>query len=359
MHDHNQDRMDGYIMDDKKMKAQLFYGPGDVRFEETDIPGVGRGEALVKIRSALTCGSDLKTYRRGHPTMIVDGSVFGHEWAGDIIELGEGVEDFSIGDRVVAVNSVPCFKCYYCKLERYSMCENLVYNNGAYAEYIKIPSDILAVNTIKIPRHIDYSQAALLEPLACAVHGIDESNITEGDMVAVNGAGPIGLFFTALAKLKGAIVISSDLSEERIKVARELGADLTVNASEVDDQVSAVKDLTEGGRGVDVAIEATGFPKVWEMTILMARKGGTVNLFGGCASGTSINIDTKLLHYSELTIKGIYHHTPYYVKKAFKLIDKGLFDTKKFITADMPLSRLVDALELMGKQRGIKYNITT
>jgi len=346
-------------MDDKKMKAQLFYGPGDVRFEETDIPRVGRGEALVKIRSALTCGSDLKTYRRGHPTMIVDGSVFGHEWAGDIIELGEGVEDFSIGDRVVAVNSVPCFKCYYCKLERYSMCENLVYNNGAYAEYIKIPSDILAVNTIKIPRHIDYSQAALLEPLACAVHGIDESNITEGDMVAVNGAGPIGLFFTALAKLKGAIVISSDLSEERLKVARELGADLTVNASEVDDQVSAVKDLTEGGRGVDVAIEATGFPKVWEMTILMARKGGTVNLFGGCASGTSINIDTKLLHYSELTIKGIYHHTPYYVKKAFKLIDKGLFDTKKFITADMPLSRLVDALELMGKQRGIKYNITT
>jgi L-iditol 2-dehydrogenase len=123
--------------------------------------------------------------------------------------------------------------------------------------------------------------------------------------------------------------------------------------------VAAVKNLTEGGRGVDVAIEATGFPKVWEMTILMARKGGTVNLFGGCASGTSIKIDTKLLHYSELIIKGIYHHTPYHVKKAFKLIDKGLFDTKKFITADRPLSQLVDTLELMGKQKGIKYNITT
>jgi len=326
----------------KKMKAQLFYGPGDVRLEETDIPGIGPGEALVKIRSALTCGSDLKTYRRGHPTMIVNGSVFGHEWAGDIAELGEGVRDFEVGDRVAAVNSVPCFRCYYCKLERYSMCENLVYNNGAYAEYIKIPSDILAVNTIKIPDHIDYSSAALLEPLACAVHGIDESNITEGDMVAVNGAGPIGLFFVALAKLKGAIVISSDLSDERLDAAK----------------VQAVRDLTEGARGVDVSIEATGFPEVWEKTILMARKGGTVNLFGGCASGTSINIDTALLHYGELTIKGVYHHTPYHVRKAFNLIDKGLFDTSRFITADMPLSRLVDALELMGRQKGIKYDIT-
>jgi len=342
----------------KKMKAQLFYGPGDVRFEETDVPKIGPGEALVKIKSALTCGSDLKTYKRGHPTMIVDGSVFGHEWAGDIVELGSGVEDFSIGDRVVAVNSVPCFRCYYCKLERYSICENLIYNNGAYAQYIKIPADILSINTLKVPDHIDYSAAALLEPLACAVHGIDESNITEGDMVAVNGAGPIGLFFVALAKLKGAIVISSDLSDGRLEVAKELGADFTVNATKVDDQVQAVKDLTAGGRGVDVAIEATGFPKVWEMTILMARKGGTVNLFGGCASGTTITIDTQLLHYSELTIKGIYHHTPYYVRKAFKLIEKGLFDTSKFITSDMPLERLVDALELMGQQKGIKYNIT-
>ncbi|MCJ7666054.1 MAG: zinc-binding dehydrogenase, partial [Actinobacteria bacterium] len=308
---------------------------------------------------ALTCGSDLKTYKRGHPTMIVDGSVFGHEWAGDIVELGQGVKDFAIGDRVVAANSVPCFKCHYCKLERYSMCENLVYNNGAYAEYIKIPAGILAINTFKIPDHVDYSQAALTEPLACAVHGIDESNITEGDTVAVNGAGPIGLFFVALAKLKGAIVISTDLSDERLIKAKELGADFTVNAAIVSDQVQAVKDLTDGGSGVDVAIEATGFPKVWEMTILMARKGGTVNLFGGCASGTTITIDTRLLHYSELTIKGVYHHTPYYVRKAFKLIEKGLFDTSKFITSDMPLKRLVEALELIGQQKGIKYNITT
>ncbi len=342
-----------------KMKAQLFYKPLDVRFEEIDIPQVGKGEALVKIKSALTCGSDLKTYKRGHPTMIKEGSVFGHEWAGDIVKLGEGVESFKIGDRVLAMNSVPCFNCYYCKLEKYSMCENLVYNNGAYAEYIRIPKNILKINTLKIPDSVSYKEAALTEPLACVVHGLEESNVKVGDTVVVNGAGPIGLMFLALLKLNGARVISTDLSDERLQIAKEFGADYTINATKVDNQVEAVKKLTVEGKGADIAIEATGNPKVWEMTVLMARKGGLVNLFGGCPSGTSINIDTKLLHYSELTIKGVYHHTPYYVKKAFNLISKKLIDASKFITKDMPLENLVDALNLVDQKKGIKYNITT
>ena len=342
-----------------KMKAQLFYGPGDVRYEDIDIPEIGNDEALVRIKSALTCGSDLKTYRRGHPTMIKKASVFGHEWAGNIVKIGGDVDNFKVGDRIVAVNSVPCYKCYYCKLGRYSLCENLEYNNGAYAEYIKIPGEILKENTYKIPEKIDYREAALLEPMACVVHGIEESNINAGDMVVINGAGPIGLMFVVLAKLKGALVISVDLSDERLGYARQFGADYIINGSKVDDQVQAVKDLTEGKRGVDVAVDATGIPRVWEMAILMCRKGAVVNLFGGCMPDTSINIDTGLIHYSELTIKGIYHHTPYYVKKAFDLITSGQIDTVKFITADMPLEKLVSALELMGQQKGIKYNITT
>lgn len=342
-----------------KMKAQIFYGPGDVRYEDIDIPEIGNDEALVKIKSALTCGSDLKTYKRGHPAMIKKASVFGHEWAGDIVEIGSEVDNFKVGDRIVAVNSVPCYKCYYCKLERYSLCENLEYNNGAYAEYIKIPGEILKENTYKIPDKIDYREAALLEPLACVVHGIEESNIKTDDMVVINGAGPIGLMFIALAKLKGALVISVDLSGERLGYAREFGADYIVNAAKADDQVQAVKDLTEERRGVDVAVDATGTPGVWEMAILMGRKGAIINLFGGCEPDTFINIDTGLLHYSELTIKGVYHHTPYYVKKAFDLIASGQIDTVKFITADMPLEKLVSALELMGQQKGIKYNITT
>ncbi len=340
-----------------KMKAQLFYGPGDVRLEEIDIPEVRAGEALVRIKSALTCGSDLKTYKRGHPTMIKDGSVFGHEWSGDIVEVGSGVEGFKEGDRVVAMNSAPCFQCYYCKLQRYSMCENFVYNNGAYAEYIKIPENILKINTIKLPDGLSYKEAALTEPFACVVHGVDVSDIKEGDIVAINGAGPIGLFWVAMAKLKGAIVISTDLSEDRLKVAKGFGADFIIDASIVEDQVAEVKKLTDGGRGVDVAVDASGFPKVWEMSVNMGRKGATINLFGGCPSGTSISLDTGLLHYSELSIIGVYHHTPYYVKRAFKLIENKQIDALRFITDDMPLEDLVDALELMGKQKGIKYNI--
>lgn len=187
-----------------KMKAQVFYGPQDLRYEEIDIPQVGPGEVLVKIKSALTCGSGLKTYRRGHPTMIKEGSVLGHEYAGDIVEVGDSVDNFKIGDSVVAVNTALCYRCYYCKLERYSMCENIVYNNGGYTQYIKIPANILKINTYKIPDGIDYRHVALLEPLA---------------------------------KLKGAKIISSDLSDERLKYAKDFGADYTINVSEVDDQV--------------------------------------------------------------------------------------------------------------------------
>ena len=340
-----------------KMKAQLFYGPGDVRFEYIDIPEIEDNGVLVRVKSALTCGSDLKTYKRGHPTMIKKASVFGHEWAGDIVETGCDVEGFKVGDRVVAANSIPCYNCYYCKLGRYSLCENIKYNNGAFAEYIKIPSNILKGNTYKIPDDIDYKEAALIEPLACVVHGIEESCINAGDKIAINGAGPIGLMFIAVAKLKGATVISLDLSDERLGYARQFGADYVINAAKVDDPVQAVKNLTKEERGVDVAIDATGSPRVWEMAILMGRKGAIINLFGGCMPDTSINIDTGLIHYSELTIKGVYHHAPSHVKKSFDLITSKRIDAGKFITADMPLEKLITALELMDQQKGIKYNI--
>jgi L-iditol 2-dehydrogenase len=342
-----------------KMKAQVFHGPEDVRLEYIDIPEIEDDEALVRIKSALTCGSDLKTYRRGHPVMIKEHSVFGHEWAGDVVEVGSRVSRFKTGDRIVSANTAPCGRCYYCSLGRYSLCENLEYNNGAYAEYIKVPGNILQKNTYRIPGGIEYREAALMEPLACVVHGIEESGIKAGDMVAINGAGPIGLMFVALSKLKGAIVISVDLSDERLEYAESFGADYIINGSKVNSEVKAVKNLTEMGRGVDIAIDATGVPSVWEMTVLMVRKGALINLFGGCLPGTSIKIDTGLIHYSELTIKGVYHHTPSYVKEAFDLITSRRIDAARFITADMPLEKLKDALELMEQRKGIKYNILT
>lgn len=341
------------------MKAFVFYQPGDVRYEDFPIPQPGPGELLVKIGTALTCGTDLKTYRRGHPNILkMLPSPFGHEFAGTIIAVGKGVEErFQVGQRIVAVNSAPCGTCYYCRIHRESMCENLEFLNGAYAEYIVVPERIVRRNTHVLPDHLSFAEAALLEPLACVVHGIDEIDIRLGDTVVVNGAGPIGLMFVNLATLRGARVISCDHNNERLAFARHFGAAETINPARVSDQIEAVRALTEEGRGTDIAIEAVGLPEVWEKTVRMTRKGGQILLFGGAKSGTTISIDTVMLHYNELTIKGIFHHTPKHVKAAFDLICNGTVRALDYITANKPLSDTIDALELIGQKKGIKYAI--
>jgi L-iditol 2-dehydrogenase len=335
------------------MKVAMFYGPGDVRLEEKDIPEIKDTEVLVRIRAALTCGTDVKTYRRGH-TLLPPPSPFGHEYAGDVVAVGEKVETVAEGMRVVAANSAPCGHCFYCKRGRESLCENLFFVWGAFAEYIVVPERIVKKNLLIVPDHVTYEEAALTEPLACVIHGVEESTICMGDTVVINGAGPIGLFFTALIKKKGARVIQADLVDERLSVAETLGADHIINAQEGEEAtIQKVKALTEG-RGADIAIEAVGYPKIWETTIKMTRKGGTATLFGGCEKNTTITVDTSLLHYNEITIKGVFHHTPHYIRTALNLISWGTLDTDVFITEKMPLSRIDEALQKVLAQKGVK-----
>jgi L-iditol 2-dehydrogenase len=335
------------------MKVAMFYGPGDVRLEEKDIPEIEDTEVLVRIRAALTCGTDLKTYRRGH-TLLPPPSPFGHEYAGDVAAVGEKVETVTEGMRVVAANSAPCGHCFYCKRGRESLCENLFFVWGAFAEYIVVPERIVKKNLLIVPDHVSYEEAALTEPLACVIHGVEESGICMGDTVVINGAGPIGLFFTALVKQKGARVIQTDLVDERLSVAEKLGADHTINAEEGEEAtIQKVKALTEG-RGADIAIEAVGYPKIWETTIKMTRKGGTATLFGGCEKNTTITVDTSLLHYNEITMKGVFHHTPHYIRTALNLISWGTLDTSIFITEKMPLARIDEALQRVLAQKGVK-----
>lgn len=340
------------------MKAVRFYAPGDIRYEEIEVPRPGSGEILVQVRAALTCGTDLKTYRRGHPVMIQRApTVFGHELAGVVAEVGPEVATVSLGDRVVVANSAPCNRCLFCELDRHSLCENIEFLNGAYAEYVVVPRRIVEQNVLRIPEHVTFRQAALVEPLACVVHGVEESAIKLGDTVAVIGAGPIGLMLMKLSKLKGARVVAVDKVAGRLEKARQMGADDIVNASVVHDVVAAVKSLTRGGYGVDVAIEAAGVPGLWEMAIAMARKGGLVNLFGGCESGTSIKVETGRLHYGELRIIGVFHHTPNYVRRALALIASGAIDTDSLITHEMELSRLEEALNLVASGEALKVAI--
>ena len=337
------------------MRAAVLYGSEDVRMEEIPVPDIGAGDVLVKIGAALTCGTDAKVFKRGgHPRMIKPPAPFGHEFAGTVAAVGADVEGFEPGMRVVAANSAPCGACRYCKMDRESLCDDVLYINGAYAEYIAIPERIVRKNLLPIPDNLPFAHAALVEPLACVAHGVAESRIRSGETVVVNGAGPIGLFFVKLAKLRGAHVIATDLYEDRLTVARNLGADQYVKASESADTVEAVRGLTCRSEGADVAVDATGLPPLWEAAARMVRKGGRVNLFGGCKPGTTFTLDTRLIHYDELTVFGVYHHTPQFVREALGLLADGRMQPEEFVTRELPLERVHEALQLIINRDGVK-----
>jgi L-iditol 2-dehydrogenase len=345
----------------RKMKAAMYYGIGDVRYEEVDIPKIGPGELLIKVGTALTCGTDVKTYKRGHPLLIKQTpALFGHEYAGTIEEVGEDVEKFKVGMRVVATNSAPCGECFYCKRDMPNLCkwskEHLA--NGAFAEYMRVPEAIVRFNTHQIPDSLSFRDAALTEPLACVVHGIEESNIRLGDTVVVIGAGPIGQMLIMLAKKNGAsTVIVSDLAELRRDIALKAGADIVIDPSK-EDPVERVKKETEG-RGADVVIEAVGIRQTWEQAVAMTRDAGTTVLFGGAASGTKFELDTGRFHYGQLTIKGVFHLKPRHVERALKLIIAGDVNTDLLISHEMPVEKIGEALELMGAGKTMKISITT
>lgn len=343
------------------MRAAIFYEPGDLRIEDVPRGTPGPGEISVSVRAATTCGTDLKAYRRGHPKIIpVLPARFGHEFAGVIDEIGPGVTGFEVGQRVVAANTAPCGYCWACTKQRPSLCENLVFLNGAFAEQVVIPAPIVARNTFHLPDAVSFASAAPLEPLATVVHGMAESGIALGDTVAVNGCGPIGLMFIRLARLRGARVIATDRAPLRLAQAREAGAWQTVDltgADTVADRSASVRSLTDGRRGVDVAIEAVGLPEVWEQTVECLRPGGTAILFGGPKAGARFSVDANAMHYHEYTLKGVFHHTPEYTQTALHLLASGDLDGETLITERRPLGALVDSLEDMAAGRGAKYLI--
>jgi len=329
------------------MDAALLYGVKDLKVENINVPEVGLGEILVKVRAATTCGTDVKIFQRGYVSGVIQyPTVFGHEWAGDVVKVGEGVSWLKEGMRVRAGNSSPCLRCKMCQKGNYNLCEDMMWLWGAYAEYIKIPARIVTLNTQEIPSNLTYEEASVTEPLACVLHGIEKAHVKLGDAVAIIGAGPIGLLHIQTAKKMGAEkVVISDFIDERLEVAKELGADETVNAKR-EDPVEKIKRFTEGF-GADVVVEAIGTPATWEQALRMVRKGGTVLEFGGCPPGTEITVGTELLHYGEVTVLGTFHATPAHFKKALNLIASGTVKAKPLITRHMKLDEIKDALEIL------------
>lgn len=340
------------------MLAVRFYGPGQLRVEDVPIPIAGPGELVVRNAVAVTCGTDVKMYRRGHP-LAKPPQVIGHEFAGTVSEVGAYVEQFRKGMKVVAANSAPCNSCFYCSMKQPNLCEHLddclvgFTWPGAYAEYVRLPARIVRQNTFVIPDGIPLESIASLEPLACVVHGWDLVNFQPGGSVAIIGGGPIGLLHAQLSHLHGAkLVILCDPHTERLSASTKSAIDVVLNSKEenVQDKIS---ELTEG-RGVDMIIEAAGRKEAWESAPLLTRKGGTVLLFGGCAPGTTASFDTGRIHYGELHVHGAFHHTPSAVDRAFKLVVSGRVSTKTLISHEMPLKNAEEALELMSAGRALK-----
>ena len=338
------------------MKAVVYLEPGVLELRSVPVPVPGPGDILVRIRAALTCGTDVKTYRRGHPK-IPPPTLFGHEFAGDIVAVGDSVRGFEPGMRIVAGNSAPCNTCFYCKQGQQNLCDDLQVNLGAFAEYIRVPDRIVQQNTFQIPDSLPYQHAALMEPLACVVHGQSLVRIEPGETVIIIGAGgPIGLMHLQLALRQGAAqVVAVDLSDERLAVAERLGASVIINPKN-DDPVAAVRRLT-AGRGADVAIECAGAKAAWLSAVEAVRKGGRVLWFGGLPSGTQVEVDAVRVHYDELTLIGPYHLAPRDCYRALCLLEAGVIDADALITCELPLERLQDALQMMMDGRCIKTAI--
>jgi L-iditol 2-dehydrogenase len=293
------------------VRAVRFHGPGDLRVEEVPDPTPGRGDVLVQIECALTDGTDLKTFRRGHPKLLSElPSPFGHEFCGF---------DVATGRRVVAANSAPCGRCPSCARGRETLCDDLLpLLNGAYAELLVVPERIARVNLHPVPRTLPSEVAALIEPLACALHAVE--GIEPEQTVAVLGPGPMGMLLCACLRDAGAHVVASGGSPSRRELATSFGA------------------VPGDAREADVVVEATGKPKGWRDAVAAVRKGGTVVLFGGVQG--DVELDAQRLHYDELVVRGAFHHTPRTVRAALAFLASGAYPWERLLTHEVSLEQL-------------------
>jgi L-iditol 2-dehydrogenase len=288
---------------------------------------------------------------------------FGHEFAGTVVEVGldpAGSSEkprWAPGDRVVVANSAPCGACDYCAEGRENLCTDLDYVNGAFAEYILAPRRFAERNTHAVPEGVPFELAALTEPLACVLHGVDCCDLAGPCDIAVYGAGPIGLLFVGALASSGHRVVLADLSAPRLRTGEAMGAAGTVQIGAGGGQAGSVRALARRAAGYDVAIDATGVPEVWADAIATVRPGGIANLFGGCAPGTTVPLDTHLVHYSELTIKGVYHHRPATVARALKMLASGAFPARLLLSVERPLEDLEGALRSMMRGEALKVVI--
>ncbi len=321
---------------------------------------------LLEIGAATTCGTDLKVFQRGgHPRMLKAPTPFGHEMAGTVAAVGPGVERWRAGDRVVVANSAPCSVCEWCVRGRENLCRDLQYLNGAFAEYLLVPLRFAEVGTYPLPAGLPFEIAALAEPLACVLHGLETSALERASEIVVYGGGPIGLLFVdVLANSPDDFptggehhIVLADPNPSRLEAGKAIGADMTVQVDRDGGEAARLSKLSRLGDGFDVAIEATGSPAAWQDALASVRPGGLVQLFGGCPPGTTVPLDTHRLHYSEITVKSAYHHRPATFQRALDLLAGGSLHPQALLSAERPLAELEDALRSMRRREALKVVI--
>lgn len=338
------------------MRAAVLRGREDVVVETVPLPRAGAGEVVLRISAALTCGTDAKVFRRGyHAKMLRPPCLFGHEYAGIVEEVGPGVERVRVGDAVVGANSAPCGRCDFCARGRESLCDDLLFVNGAFAERMLVPARVVATNLHPLPPGLDPSVAASVEPIACVLKGLDAAPPVAGDRVLLLGAGSIALFFAQELRARGIETVALVRSPAAAATARAMGATDVVEGASVAEARDALLARTPSARGYELVVEAAGAADTTEAAPALARKGGTVLLFGGCPSDVRVSVDPSRLHYDEVTIAASFHHTPRHVRQALANLAAGRADPTPVFERPVGLEGLPAALgrvarrELRGK----------
>jgi L-iditol 2-dehydrogenase len=344
------------------MKVARYYAPGDIRVEQAPEPAPGPGELKIKVRNCSTCGTDLKIYRHGHHR-VDPPRVIGHEIAGEVTGLGDGVADWSVGDRVQVIAAIPCGRCADCRRGRMTVCpnqESMGYQyDGGFAEHMIVPATVLAVHGLtRIPVGVGFAEASVAEPLACVLNGQELARIGAGDDVVVVGSGPIGCLHVRLARSRGAArVFLVELNRERLERAAGLVAPDEAISPEDGDVVEQVLKLTEG-RGADAVITAAASGRAQEQALRMAARQGRISFFGGLPQDApTISCDSNLVHYRELTIVGANGSSPEHNARALELIASGAVPVADLITHRLPLGEVLDALEIVSRGEAIKVTI--
>jgi len=328
------------------MKVAVWHGGKDIRIEERSKPAIKDDEALVRVRAAGICGSELHAYEgvseRRKPPLVM-----GHEFSGEIAETGGKVEGFKEGDRVVVDPLTRCGVCEQCTRGRGNVCRNVrllgLHVSGAFAEYVPTP----ARNCYKLPNHVSFEEASTVEPLAVAVHAVGRTPVKLGDKVAVIGAGVIGLMLLQAAKAAGAgITFVTDVVDYRLGFAEKLGADVTIN-SKIDDPIKRIMKLTDM-KGVDVALEAVGIQSTVQQAMAMVCIGGRVTIVGMLAKTMALEMLDAVA--KELDIKGTYGYTPDDFKAALNMISSGKASVKPLVTNVLPLDAVSEGFKLLSEK---------